>query len=122
MLQSVAPLITYYCPFPEEECLKEPRHTCTQKKPPVPARTDIPLVGCHTEKHFIKTVEIIPMKPRPAAIVDIKGYKQVLENSGLVPKYIKKKVELFLFFIQLSSSVVLQEWVVSVCAGLWSGA
>lgn len=32
------------------------------------------------------------MKPKPAACVDIKGYRQVLENSGLVPKYIKKKV------------------------------
>lgn len=32
------------------------------------------------------------MKPKPAAFLDIKGYKQVLENSGLVPKYIKKKV------------------------------
>lgn len=49
----------------------------------------------HTEKNFIKTVKIEPMKPRPAACVDIKGYKQVLETSGLVPKYIKKKVFLF---------------------------
>lgn len=35
------------------------------------------------------------MKPKPAAFLDIKGYKQVLENSGLVPKYIKKKVDFF---------------------------
>lgn len=35
------------------------------------------------------------MKPKPAACIDIKGYKQVLEDSGLVPKYTKKKVFLF---------------------------
>lgn len=42
------------------------------------------------------------MKPKPAAFLDIKGYKQVLENSGLVPKYIKKKV--FLFFNYFSDA------------------
>lgn len=78
-------------------------------------------MGCHTEKNFIKTVKILPMKPKPAAILDIKGYKQVLENSGLVPKYTKKKVDFFLIGV-FFSSLVPQGWVVPVCAGLWSGA
>ncbi|XP_003968195.1 enkurin [Takifugu rubripes] len=73
------------------EYSKEARHSCTQKKPPVPARTDVPPVVFHTGKNFIKTVKIVPMKPKPAACIDIKGYKQVLEDSGLVPKYTKKK-------------------------------
>lgn len=81
--------------FSEAEYFKETRHTCTQKKPPVPARTDVPPVVFHSEKNFIKTVKIVPMKPKPAACIDIKGYKQVLEDSGLVPKYTKKKVFLF---------------------------
>lgn len=95
MLQSVILLLTCYYPLPEEECLKETQHTCSQKKPPVPARTDAPPVGFHTERNFIKTVNIVPVKPKPAAFLDIKGYKQVLEDSGLVPKYIKKKVDFF---------------------------
>lgn len=63
------------------------------------------------------------MKPKPAAFLDIKGYKQVLENSGLVPKYIKKKVFYFSIIFQmrfhLSSSTVRHEWMISVCAELW---
>lgn len=88
----------------------------------MPARTDVPPVGFHTEKNFIKTVKIEPMKPRPAAFLDIKGYKQVLENSGLVPKYIKKKVVIFSIIFQmrfhLSSSTVRHEWMISVFAEL----
>lgn len=72
--------------------MKETRHSCCQKKPPVPTRTDAPPVVVHTERNFVKTVKIVPMEPRPAAFLDIKGHKQVLENSGLVPKYTKKKV------------------------------
>ncbi|XP_056306807.1 enkurin [Danio aesculapii] len=65
-------------------------------KPPVPARTDKPLMGLHTNKNFIKTnavenIMAVPKKPQPAFTDTKKGDKQPLENSGLVPKYIKKK-------------------------------
>lgn len=62
------------------------------KKPPVPLRTDMPPMGIHTKRDFIKTVTIVPMKPQPTCVDTNKGHKQVLENSGLVPKYIRKKV------------------------------
>ncbi|XP_053268623.1 enkurin isoform X1 [Pleuronectes platessa] len=69
---------------------KEFCHSCTVKKPPVPARTDNPPLGIHTKRDFIKTTTLVPMKPQPTC-VDSKGHKQRLENSGLVPKYLKKK-------------------------------
>lgn len=66
-----------------------------EKKPLVPRKTDQPLI--HTQKNFIKNnaMEIITAAPRkPQAIcVDTKnGDKQLLQSSGLVPKYVKKKV------------------------------
>ncbi|XP_051266802.1 enkurin [Dicentrarchus labrax] len=73
------------------QCLKEFRTTCTVKKPPVPARTDIPPMGIHTKRDFIKTATAVPMKPQPVCVDTSKGHKQLLENSGLLPKYIKKK-------------------------------
>ncbi|XP_052451965.1 enkurin isoform X1 [Carassius gibelio] len=65
-------------------------------KPPVPARTDKPLMGLHSNKNFIKTnavenIMTVPRKPQPVYAYTKKGDKQLLENSGLVPKYIKKK-------------------------------
>ncbi|XP_074477799.1 enkurin [Sebastes fasciatus] len=80
--------------LPEKtECSKEVRHTCcTVKKPAVPARTDNPpLMGIHTKRDFIKTATVVPMKPQPIWVDKSNGHKQLLENSGLVPKYIKKK-------------------------------
>lgn len=62
------------------------------RKPPVPARTDNPPMGIHTKRDFIKTATALPMKPQPTYVDTSKGHKQLLENSGLVPKYIKKKV------------------------------
>lgn len=70
---------------------KEVRHTPALKKPPVPARTDKPPMGIHTKRDFIRTAAAAPMKPRPACVDSRGGHKQLLENSGLVPKYIKKK-------------------------------
>ncbi len=66
-------------------------------KPPIPARTDKPLMGLHSNKDFIKTnavenIMTVPKKPQPVYAYTKKGDKQLLENSGLVPKYIKKKV------------------------------
>ncbi|XP_018556259.1 enkurin [Lates calcarifer] len=78
--------------LPEKtERSKEVRNTSTMRKPPVPARTDNPPMGIHTKRDFIKTAAVVPMKPEPTCVDTNKGHKQRLENSGLVPKYIKKK-------------------------------
>ncbi|XP_032359837.1 enkurin isoform X1 [Etheostoma spectabile] len=78
--------------FPEKtQFSNEGRSTCTVKKPAVPARTDNPLMGIQTKRDFIKTATVVPMKPQPTLVDTSKGHKQLLENSGLVPKYIKKK-------------------------------
>uniref|UniRef100_UPI0037E70F17 enkurin n=1 Tax=Semicossyphus pulcher TaxID=241346 RepID=UPI0037E70F17 len=61
------------------------------QKPPVPPRTDQPLMGIHTKRDFIKTATSVPMKPQPTSVDTSKGHKQPLENSGLLPKYINKK-------------------------------
>ncbi|XP_020489314.2 enkurin [Labrus bergylta] len=73
------------------QCSKEGRNTCAVRKPPVPARTDQPLMGLHTKRDFIRTASVVPMKPRPACVDTSKGHKQPLEKSGLLPEYIKKK-------------------------------
>ncbi|KAM9308817.1 enkurin [Gastrophryne carolinensis] len=66
------------------------------KRPPVPARTEQPLMGLHSNKSFIQTnvaeaVMAVPKKPQPIYVDTKKGDKHPLETSGLVPKYIKKK-------------------------------
>ncbi|XP_042366712.1 enkurin [Plectropomus leopardus] len=73
------------------QCLREVHSTCTMRKPPVPLRTDIPPMGIYTKRDFIKTAAVVPMKPQSICVDTSKGHKQLLENSGLVPKYIKKK-------------------------------
>ncbi|XP_039983150.1 enkurin [Xiphias gladius] len=75
----------------QTQCSKGVRNICTVKKPAVPARTDNPPMGIHTKRDFIKTTTVVPMKPQPTCVDTNKGTKQRLENSGLVPKYIKKK-------------------------------
>ncbi|XP_035475623.1 enkurin [Scophthalmus maximus] len=67
------------------------RNGCAARKPAVPARTDIPPMGLHTKRDFTKTTTVVPMKPQPTCVDAKTGHKQRLENSGLVPKYIKKK-------------------------------
>ncbi|KAI4882785.1 hypothetical protein NFI96_017034 [Prochilodus magdalenae] len=66
------------------------------KKPPVPSKTDRPPMGIHTRKNFIRTNAIenimaVPRIPKPAYTDTKHGDKQLLETSGLLPKYIKKK-------------------------------
>ncbi|KAM3593917.1 uncharacterized protein V6R79_025432 [Siganus canaliculatus] len=75
----------------ETDCPKEFCRSCTARKPPVPARTDHPPMGIQTKRNFIKTVTTTPAKPWATSMDAIKGHKQLLENSGLAPKYIKKK-------------------------------
>uniref|UniRef100_A0A668APG9 Enkurin, TRPC channel interacting protein n=1 Tax=Myripristis murdjan TaxID=586833 RepID=A0A668APG9_9TELE len=81
---------------------KEPKlpemagNTHTLRKPDVPKRMDNPTMGIHTTKNFVKTnalanVMAVPKKVQPTSADTKNGDKQVLENSGLVPKYIKRK-------------------------------
>uniref|UniRef100_A0A3B4WHI5 Uncharacterized protein n=1 Tax=Seriola lalandi dorsalis TaxID=1841481 RepID=A0A3B4WHI5_SERLL len=85
-------LPSYFHVFSETQCSKEVRHIYTTRKPAVPARTDNPPLVMHTKRDYIKTTTLVPMKPQPTFVDTKKGHKQRLENSGLVPKYIKKKV------------------------------
>ncbi|CAL8313297.1 unnamed protein product [Merluccius merluccius] len=71
-------------------------HCCTQRKPDVPSKSDPPLMGLHSNKDFVKTnvaetTMAEPRKPRPVYADTKWGDRQPLEDSGLVPKYIKKK-------------------------------
>ncbi|XP_039088983.1 enkurin isoform X1 [Hyaena hyaena] len=66
------------------------------KKPPVPLRTDIPVMGIQSEKNFINinAADIImgvAKKPKPLYVDKRTGDKHDLETSGLFPKYINKK-------------------------------
>ncbi|XP_071340802.1 enkurin isoform X2 [Trachinotus anak] len=70
---------------------KDAHRIWTAKKPAVPARTENPPMVIHTKRDFIKTTTVVPMKPQPTCVDTNKGHKQRLENSGLVPEYIKKK-------------------------------
>ncbi|XP_078147601.1 enkurin isoform X2 [Centroberyx gerrardi] len=65
-------------------------------KPGVPVRTDNPTMGIHTKRDFIKTnalenIMAVPRTQQPTYADTNRGHKQLLEKSGLVPKYIKKK-------------------------------
>ncbi|CAK6432822.1 unnamed protein product [Pipistrellus nathusii] len=66
------------------------------KKPPVPLRTDHPVMGVQSGKNFINTnaadvIMGVAKKPKPIYVDKRTGDKHDLENSGLVPKYINKK-------------------------------
>ncbi|XP_068094688.1 enkurin [Hyperolius riggenbachi] len=67
-----------------------------RKRPPVPTRTEQPIMGVQTNKSFLKTnvaeaVMAVPKKPLPVYVDTKKGDKHLLETSGLVPKYTKRK-------------------------------
>ncbi|MGH0138201.1 UNVERIFIED_CONTAM: hypothetical protein FKN15_066118, partial [Acipenser sinensis] len=67
-----------------------------QKKPRVPLRTDHPVMGIQTKKNFIKTnatetIMSVPKKPQPNYVDTRRGDKQLLDTSGLVPKFTNKK-------------------------------
>ncbi|KAB0398699.1 hypothetical protein E2I00_002725 [Balaenoptera physalus] len=69
------------------------------RKPPVPLRTDHPVMGIQSEKNFINTnaadvIMGVAKKPKPIYVDKRTGDKHDLETSGLVPKYINKKVAL----------------------------
>ena len=85
----------------------------TLRKPDVPKKTDNPVMGIHTNKDFVKTnvlenTTAVARKPQPIYADTKRGDKQLLEKSGLVPKYIKKKVWLYLgLFLMCSKHVAL---------------
>ncbi|KAM6314872.1 enkurin [Aegotheles albertisi] len=83
---------------------KEPKLSASKKeqdskKSPalsVPRRTDRPVMGIQSKKNFINTNAVaaitgLPKKPQPISVDSRQGDKYLLETSGLVPKYIKKK-------------------------------
>ncbi|KAF6371657.1 enkurin, TRPC channel interacting protein [Rhinolophus ferrumequinum] len=66
------------------------------KKPPVPLRTDHPVMGVQSEKNFINTnaanvIMEVAKKPKPIYVDKRTGDKHDLETSGLIPKHINKK-------------------------------
>ncbi|XP_036981697.2 enkurin isoform X2 [Artibeus jamaicensis] len=66
------------------------------KKPPVPLRTDHPVMGVQSEKNFVSSnvadvIMGVAKKPKPIYVDKRTGDKHDLETSGLVPKYINKK-------------------------------
>uniref|UniRef100_A0A3B3YKD9 Enkurin domain-containing protein n=1 Tax=Poecilia mexicana TaxID=48701 RepID=A0A3B3YKD9_9TELE len=65
--------------------------TCAVRKPAVPRRTEKPLMGIQTKRDFLQTTVMFPMKPKAISVDTKEGHKQLLENSGLVPKYVMKK-------------------------------
>ncbi|CAL1597462.1 unnamed protein product [Knipowitschia caucasica] len=63
------------------------------QKPPVPTRAEISQMAVHPkqDKDSTKTFTCTTTKPKPISVDGHKGHREELENSGLVPKYIKKK-------------------------------
>ncbi|NWR71832.1 ENKUR protein, partial [Centropus unirufus] len=83
----------------KEPKLPERKKEHDSKKPPtlsVPPRTTRPVMGIQSKKNFINmnavaAVTASPKKPQPLLVDRRQGDKYLLETSGLVPKYIKKK-------------------------------
>lgn len=67
-----------------------------KRKPHVPRHDDKPLMGIRTNKNFINTNAVenimsVPKKPLPKFVDTRRGDNNLLDASGLVPKYIKKE-------------------------------
>ncbi|XP_008490932.1 enkurin isoform X2 [Calypte anna] len=83
----------------KEPKLQERKIEQDSKKLPalsVPRRTDHPVMGIQSKKNFINTNAVaaitrLPKKPQPLYVDSRQGDKYLLETSGLVPKYLKKK-------------------------------
>ncbi len=74
----------------------------SQRKPAVPSIRDAPKMGVRTEKNFVQTnaldvVMTVPKKPERNIVDDRFGDKFSIDPSGLTPKYMLKKVVIFLF-------------------------
>lgn len=73
--------------FPDEET----------RKPGVPRQTEKPLMGLKSNKDFVQTNAVenimsVPKKPAANFVDTPFGSTHPLEPSGLMPKYMKKKV------------------------------
>ncbi|KAG7231246.1 hypothetical protein INR49_012077 [Caranx melampygus] len=68
----------------------DPADSADPADPAVPASTDDPPIT-HTKGDLIEKTTLAPKTPQPTFVDTNKGHRQPLENSGLVPKYIKKK-------------------------------
>lgn len=71
----------------------------------VPRSTDHPVMGVYSKKDFVSTnaataIMGVPKKPQQVCVDRRQGDRFFLETSGLIPKYIKKKV----CFIKLCQS------------------
>ncbi|XP_038130272.1 enkurin-like isoform X2 [Cyprinodon tularosa] len=64
----------------------EPEHF---HKPPAPLRTDKPHIRIQSKKVFSQKTDLVKVTPKPSFI---ETKKQLLENSDLIPKYIRKKM------------------------------
>uniref|UniRef100_A0A2K6GNZ6 Enkurin, TRPC channel interacting protein n=1 Tax=Propithecus coquereli TaxID=379532 RepID=A0A2K6GNZ6_PROCO len=74
------------------------------KKPAVPLRSDHPVMGIQSGKNFINTnaadvIMGVAKKPKPIYVDKRTGDKHDLETSGLLPKYINKKVDFIYSFL-----------------------
>lgn len=66
------------------------------RKPPVPKNTEKPLIGVETKQDFVKTNAIenimsVAKRPTPKYVDSRKGTKNLVEPSGMVPKYRNRK-------------------------------
>ncbi|KAK3587935.1 hypothetical protein CHS0354_014450 [Potamilus streckersoni] len=67
-----------------------------RRRPPVPKKDDMPLMGLKTTKNFIttnavQTITSVPRKPEKIYVDTRKGDKHYLDPSGLEPLYIHRK-------------------------------
>lgn len=87
--------------LPEKEYVPKKSREETPKKPEVPDQTkNRPLLGIKTNKNFISqnavdTIMAVPKNPEKTMVDTRKGDRFPLETSGLVPLYVKKKVNTF---------------------------
>ncbi|XP_049605613.1 enkurin-like isoform X1 [Syngnathus scovelli] len=71
-------------PETKERC----HRMCTIKKPAVPLRSEHPPEGLCTKRSIIKPTTT---RQQVASVDTNRGHKALLEHSGLIPKYSKKK-------------------------------
>jgi hypothetical protein len=95
--------------LPEKEYVTKKSKDELIKRPEVPDQTkNRPLLGIKTNKNFISqnavdTIMAVPKNPERTMVDTRKGDKFPLETSGLVPLYVKKKVNNF--FLDLRYNV-----------------
>lgn len=80
--------------LPEKTEFKYPDEN--RRRPQVPPKDDKPLMGLKTTKNFITTnavqnITSVPKKPEKIYVDTKKGDKNLLDPSGLEPKFIHKK-------------------------------